>query len=175
MKLLLASLIAAAVAMTTPAQAAQATKPPATPAAKPAATPTTKPAAAGGKARTIELVGSEKMQYDKTEIAAKPGETIRLVLKSVGTMPKAIMAHNFVLLKEGVDAVEFNKAAFNARETGFIPADKKADVIAATDLAGGGETVEVTFKVPAKAGSYNFICSFPGHFAMGMRGKLVVK
>src|SRR5688572_28081903 len=167
MKLLFASLIAAAVATSTPAQAAQATKPAATPASKPAAT--------GGKPRTIEIVGTEKMQFDKTEIAAKPGETIRIVLKAVGTMPKSIMAHNFVLLKDGVDAVEFNKAAFNARDTGFIPPDKKADVIAATDLAGGGETVEVTFKVPAKAGSYNFICSFPGHFAMGMRGKLVVK
>ena len=180
MKLLLASLIAASVAIAPPAQAAQGTKPApptstSTPApTKPAAT-TTKPATGGAKPRTIELVGTEKMQYDKAEIAAKPGETIRIVLKSVGTMPKAIMAHNFVLLKDGVDAVEFNKSAFNARETGFIPPDKKGDVIAATDLAGGGETVEVTFKVPAKAGTYNFICSFPGHFAMGMRGKLVVK
>ena len=32
-----------------------------------------------------------------------------------------------------------------------------------------------TFKVPAEAGSYDYICSFPGHFAAGMRGKLVVK
>jgi azurin len=178
MKVLLVSLIAASVAIAAPAQAAQGTKPAPTatsaPPAKPAAT-TTKPATGAGKPRTIELTGTEKMQFDKTEIAAKPGEMIRIVLKSVGTMPKAIMAHNFVLLKEGADAVEFNKSAANARETGFIPADKKGDVIAATDLAGAGETVEVTFKAPAKAGSYNFICSFPGHFAMGMRGKLIVK
>jgi azurin len=163
MKILFATLLAAAVAASTPAHGAQATQ-------------ATKPAAGAAKAaRTIELVGTEKMTYDRQEITAKPGETIRIVLKSVGTMPKAIMAHNFVLLKDGVDAVEFNKAAFNARETNFIPPDKKGDVIAATALAGGGETVEVTFKVPAKAGSYNYVCSFPGHFAMGMRGKLIVK
>lgn len=131
--------------------------------------------AADGKARTIELTGSEKMKFDKEEIVAKPGETIRIVLKAVGTMPKTIMAHNFVLLKPTADVVEFNKAAFNARPTDFLPPEKKDDIIAATGLAGGGETVEVTFKVPAKAGSYNFICSFPGHFAMGMRGKLIVK
>jgi azurin len=130
---------------------------------------------AGSKPRTIELVGSEKMKFDKEEIVVKPGETIRVVLTSVGTMPKTIMAHNFVLLKPGADAVEFNKAAFNARETGFIPPDKKDEIIAATALAGAGETVEITFKVPTKPGSYNFICSFPGHFAMGMRGKLIVK
>lgn len=138
-----------------------------------AAAQTAKPA--GAKARTIELIGTEKMKFDKEEIVAKPGETIRIVLKSVGTMPKTIMAHNFVLLKPTADVVEFNKAAFNARPTEFLPPDKKGDIIAATGLAGGGETVEVTFKVPAKAGSYTFICSFPGHFAMGMRGKLIVK
>ena len=135
-------------------------------AAKPAAT---------AKARTVELIGDEKMKFDKDEIVAKPGETIRLVLKAVGTMPKAIMAHNFVLLQPTADVAEFNKAAFNARPTDFIPPDKKSDIIAATALAGGGETVEVTFKVPAKAGSYTYLCSFPGHFAMGMRGKLIVK
>jgi azurin len=166
-KLLSVCILGAAIAV--PASAAQATKPAAG----------TKPAsgqpAAAGKARTIEITGDDKMKFDKEEITAKPGETIRVVLKAVGQMPKAIMSHNFVLLKPGVDAVEFNKSAANARDTGFIPADRKADVIAATALAGAGETVEVTFKVPAKPGSYNFICSFPGHFAMGMRGKLVVK
>ena len=136
---------------------------------------TTANKAAAGKARTIELIGTEKMKFDKEEIVAKPGETIKIVLKAEGTMPKTIMAHNFVLLKPGVDATEFNKASFNARATDFIAPERKDDVIAATGLAGAGETVEVVFKVPAKPGNYNFLCSFPGHFAMGMRGKLVVK
>ena len=164
MKLLFVSVITAVIAAATPMHAAQAAQP----------APAAKPAASGSKARTIELTGTEKMKFDKEEIDAKPGETIRIVLKAVGTMPKTIMAHNFVLLKPGADAAEFNKAAFNARETGFLPPDKKDEIIAATALAGAGETVEVTFKAPAKPGNYNFICSFPGHFAMGMRGKLVV-
>jgi len=136
---------------------------------------TTTDKAAAGKARTIELIGTEKMKFDTEEIAAKPGETLRIVLKAVGTMPKAVMAHNFVLLKPGVDATEFNKASFNARATDFIAPERKDDVIAATGLAGAGETVEVVFKVPAKPGNYTFLCSFPGHFAMGMRGMLKVK
>jgi azurin len=126
-------------------------------------------------ARTIELTGDDKMKFDKTELTAKPGETIRVVLKSTGTMAKTIMGHNFVLLTLEADVAEFNTAAFNARATDFIPPDKKDSIIANTALAGPGETVEVTFKVPAKAGNYNFLCSFPGHYAMGMRGKLLVK
>ena len=70
---------------------------------------------------------------------------------------------------------EFSKAAFNARETEFIPAAMKTAVLAHTTLAGPGESVEVTIKVPAKAGSYPYLCSFPGHFALGMKGTLAVK
>jgi azurin len=62
-----------------------------------------------------------------------------------------------------------------AGATAYIPAARASDVLASTALAGGGETVEVTFKAPAAAGTYTFLCSFPGHFAVGMRGTLVVK
>jgi azurin len=142
------------------------------PAAKPAATAQDAPAKA---ARTVELIVGDNMKFDKTEIAAKPGESLRVVLKSNGTMPKTVMGHNFVLLKLGVDQVEFNKAAFTARETDFVPPAKKADVIANTPIVGPGETVETTFTVPAKPGRYPYLCSFPGHFALGMRGTLIVK
>lgn len=126
-------------------------------------------------ARTVQITGTDTMKFDKTEIAAKPGETLRIVLKNVGTMPKIVGGHNFVLLKLGTDQVEFTKAAFNARETEFIPPSMKTAVLAFTALAGPGETVEVIVKVPAKAGSYPYLCSFPGHFALGMKGMLVVK
>ena len=151
------------------AAAAQTTTPPAKAPAK------AKAAAPAGAARTVELTAGDNMKYDTPEITAKPGETLKIVLKNVGTMPKMAMAHNFVLLKAGTDAVEFNKAAFNARETDFIPPAQKDAVIAHTGLTGPGETADVTFKVPAKPGTYTFVCSFPGHFALGMRGTLVVK
>jgi azurin len=112
---------------------------------------------------------------DDDTIAARPGETLHVVLKNTGTMPKAAAAHNFVVLKAGTDQVAFNNAAFNARETDFIPPQMKDAVLASTGLAGPGETVETTFKVPAKPGRYAFLCSFPGHFGLGMRGTLVVK
>jgi azurin len=131
--------------------------------------------AAKGEGRTIELTGTEQMKFDKTELAARPGEKLHVVLKAVGAMPKAVMGHNFVLLKPGASALEINNAAFNARATDFIPESMKDQILAFTPLAGAGETVEVTFNAPAKPGSYTYLCTFPGHFAMGMRGTLVVK
>jgi azurin len=144
--------------------------------------PPTKPAPAkpaGGKAaggaRTIEITGGDDMKFSVTEITAKPGETIRIQLKNIGTLPKMAMAHNVIVLKPTTKVVEFSTAAASARETDFIPAAMKSEVLASTGLAGPGETVEATLKVPAAAGSYPFLCSFPGHFTAGMKGNLVVK
>ena len=50
-----------------------------------------------------------------------------------------------------------------------------SDGITTRRVAGAGETVEVTFKVPAAAGDYTYLCSFPGHFQAGMKGTLTVK
>jgi azurin len=157
--MLLASLVAV-VLLSAPASPAS----PAVDQAKPASS-----------ARTVEITGGDDMKYNVTTIAAKPGETLRVRLVSKGTLPKVAMAHNFVLLKLTAKALEFANAAAMARATDFIPPDMKDQVLAATGLAGPGETVEVTVKVPTAPGTYNFLCTFPGHFAAGMRGTLVVK
>ena len=143
-------------------------------------TQTSKPAPAGaaatqkGAVRTIDIVGTDQMKYDLTEIPAKRNEQLRIRLTSKGTMPKIAMAHNWVLLKLNTSQVKFITAGAQARQTDFIPDEMKDQVIAKTALAGAGETVEVSFKAPAAAGKYPYVCTFPGHFQAGMRGTLNV-
>lgn len=127
------------------------------------------------KVRVVELTGNDQMKFNLATITAKPGETLKVRLKSIGTLPKIAMGHNFVLLAKGTDATAFANAAAMAGATAYIPAAMKAKVLASTALVGPGETVEVTVKVPAVAGSYTYLCSFPGHFLAGMKGVLVVK
>lgn len=143
--------------------------------ASPAPSASQAPKAKAKAARTIEMTGGDDMKYNLTKIDAKRGETLHIVLKSVGTLPKIAMAHNVVVLKLGTDQNEFVKIGMMARETDFIPPEMKAQVLAATKMAGPGETVDVTFTVPAKAGTYPFMCTFAGHFAAGMKGELIVK
>jgi azurin len=125
--------------------------------------------------RLVAITGSDQMKFSVTSITAKPGEPLHVRLKSVGTLPKIVMAHNFVLLAKGTDATAFANAAALAATTAYIPAQFKAKVLASTALAGPGETVDVTFKAPAVAGQYVYLCSFSGHFLGGMKGTLVVK
>ncbi len=138
----------------------------------PTADQTAKPASS---ARLVEIAGGDDMKFSVTSIPAKPGETLRIRLVSKGTLPKIAMAHNVVVLKLGAKQIDFANAAAMASTTAYIPQDMKDQVLAATALAGPGESVEVTFKVPAAPGSYPYICTFPGHFAAGMRGTIVVK
>jgi azurin len=127
-------------------------------------------------ARTITIDADDQMKFSVTEIQAKPGEQLKIVLKGVGTMPKVAMGHNWVLLKAGANATTFaNESMMAGPAANYIAAARKADVLAATDLVGPGETKEITFKVPTAPGTYTFLCSFPGHFAAGMKGTLVVK
>jgi azurin len=147
-----------------PAPGAEQEKKPAAPASAPASGP-----------RTVEIVGGDDMKYSVTSIPAKAGETLRIRLVSKGTLPKVAMAHNVVVLKPGAKQLDFVNAAAMARATDFIPTEMKDQVLAATTLAGPGETVEVVFKVPAVEGNVPFVCTFPGHFAAGMRGNIVVK
>ena len=126
-------------------------------------------------ARTITIGVDDTMKYSVTAITAKPGETLRVVVKSTSTLPKLAMSHNFVLLAPGTNAAAFVKAGANSRDTDYIAVAEKAKVLAMTALAGPAETVEVTFKVPSAAGTYEFICTFPGHYTLGMKGTLTVK
>lgn len=125
--------------------------------------------------RTVHLVATEEMSFDTTRIEAQPGERLRILLRARGTMPKMVMAHNVVILKMGTDAEAFVNASATARATGFIAPALAGRVLASTPLAGPGETVQVTFTAPSTPGRYDFVCSFPGHFASGMRGVLTIR
>ena len=131
-------------------------------------------AAPAGAAKTFTLTGSDNMRFTPAVIRVKAGDKVKVTLKSVSALPKMAMAHNFVLLKAGVDAATVATAGSTARDTDFVSPKSKPQIIVASALAGGGESVTVEFTAPA-AGKYQFICTFPAHFAAGMVGQLIVE
>lgn len=115
------------------------------------------------------------MKFDVTTITAAPGEKIKVVLTNSSNLPKAVMGHNWILLKAGTDPVAFAQAAAPAVTTGYIPVNLGDKIIAHINLLGPGESGEVVFTAPAEPGVYPFLCSFPGHCAVGMKGTFTVK
>jgi azurin len=124
---------------------------------------------AAGNALVIE--SNDQMRFNKDELRAVSG-TVTLTLKHVGKMEKSIMGHNLVILKPGTDVADFSLKAVDAKDTDYIPASEKDKVLAHTKLIGGGESDTIEFTI--EKGTYDFICSFPGHASL-MKGKLIVE
>ena len=120
----------------------------------------------------LYLTGNDKMKYNKEELKVKAGFTVKLVFEHVGKMSVQTMGHNFVLLKKGVDKMAFGQEASSYASEGYIPPNTDK-VIAHTEMIGGGKKTTITFEAPPK-GTYDYICSFPGHVAL-MNGKFIVE
>ena len=76
-------------------------------------------------------------------------------------MPIQSMGHNFILLNDQANLAEFSKKA-NTSQPDYIPDDMTSVIVAHTKLLGPGESDTIEFTVPA--GTYTYICSFPGHY-----------
>lgn len=126
-------------------------------------------------AAPLEISGNDTMRFNRTELEAEAGKETTLVFKNVGTLPKAAMGHNFVLLKPGTDLAAFGNGAATAAANDYIPTEQKLaeQVVAHTKVLGPGESDQITFHI-TEPGEYPYICSFPGHWAI-MRGVLHVK
>lgn len=144
-----------------------------TTASAPAATPVASAPKSG--AASFEITANDAMKFSVTRLEVNAGQDVTVTLVNTGNVPKAAMGHNWVLLKKGVDAKAFSDAAVMAMATEYIPAAKAGDVIAHTKLLGPKQSDEVKFKAPSEPGEYPFVCTFPAHFASGMKGVLVVK
>jgi len=123
--------------------------------------------------RTVSITGNDQMQYNIHEIKAKPGETLRIKLTNIGRMPAQTMAHNWVLLQK-MDAGAVNAFAMSASTKPDHLPDDKTPIIAHTKMLGPGESDTIEVTAPSEAGSYPYICTFPGHAAL-MKGQFIVE
>ena len=118
------------------------------------------PATGGGAALTSNTGDGAAMAYAQTSLEASAG-SVTLTFNNKGAMP-----HNWTLVKQGEE-----DAALASATSG--PDYLAAGAIAQTKMANAGESDTITFTV--EAGTYTFICTFPGHYISGMKGTLVVK
>lgn len=120
----------------------------------------------------VVLLATDMMQFDKNEIRVPAGKKIQLTLRHTGKQAVEVMGHNFVLLTQGTEIPAFGAKASAARDNAYIPQDTDA-VIVHTKMLGGGQSDTIEFDPPAP-GTYDFICSFPGHYSV-MKGKFIVE
>ncbi|RYZ43613.1 MAG: dehydrogenase, partial [Sphingobacteriales bacterium] len=119
---------------------------------------------------TIKVV-KDVMKFDKQVINVKAGTTVRLIVQNPD-----FMQHNLVLIKIGTlktVGAAADKLAQDAdgAKVNYVP--KMPEVLQATPLINPGGKYTLTFKVPATAGDYPYVCTFPGHWRV-MNGTMRV-
>lgn len=124
-----------------------------------------------GDVTKLVINSNDLMQYDRKELRAKAGTKVELTLNHTGKMAKEAMGHNLAILKMGTNLPDFAQRAIEATDNEYIP--EGDEVLVHTKLIGGGESTTITFDAPEK-GTYDFLCTFPGHYAL-MQGKFIVE
>ncbi len=124
-----------------------------------------------GELVKVVVNSDDQMRFDTDEIKVKAGSRVELTLNHTGSFPKESMGHNLVILSAGVDLNDYAQRAMSASDNNYVLDGD--ETIAGTIVIGGGESTTITFDAPA-AGSYQFVCTFPGHF-FNMQGNFIVE
>lgn len=132
------------------------------------------PVSSRADGKNVIIQATDDMKYDLTAIEAEAGQTINLTLTNAGKMPKVAMAHNLVILKPGTDVTAFVTAASRQSANGYLPVAEADSILVSTRLLGPGESDTIQF-TPKESGAYDFVCTFPAHMLLGMRGTIAVK
>ncbi len=125
--------------------------------------------------REIKIEGHDNLRFTVETIKASPGEKLKITLKTISNMDKSQMAHNWVLLKQGTDGLNFVTKGLQHPDNDYIDPDLEGKIIAHTDMLGGGETDSIVITVPEEKGKYEYVCTFRAHYQAGMKGHLIVE
>lgn len=124
--------------------------------------------------KKIDIEATDQMKYDVTDITVKVGQPVTITLTNSGSLPKAAMAHDLVVLRLGTDAADYVKASSAHAAENYLAPELADKVLRATKLLGPGESDTITF-TPKAAGTYDYVCTFPAHYAAGMHGTITVE
>ncbi|MBE2283688.1 MAG: hypothetical protein IAE77_09560 [Prosthecobacter sp.] len=118
---------------------------------------------------TIKTMTAQ-MKYDTTELLVQPGQPVKLVFENGDDLP-----HNLVFCKPGTDtaamALKQMEKPDVALKRNWLPDDPR--IWLHSKMLNPHEKEELSFTAPEKAGTYPYVCTFPGH-ALTMRGELKV-
>lgn len=123
---------------------------------------------------TVESTDSMTFGDTKDIKISKSCKTFTVNLTHTGSLPKAVMGHNWVLSKEA-DAQPISTDGMAAGIDKDYLKEGDTRIIAHTKIIGAGEKDSVSFDVSKLSADekYQFFCSFPGHISM-MKGSVTL-
>ena len=116
--------------------------------------------------------GATEFKYDKETLEAPAGSKIKLKFSN-NTNSNDEVGHNWVLVKPGQEDSVLANGIAAGDDKDWLNTDDPG-IIAHTRLIEGDQSNSITFDAPPP-GSYMYVCTFPEHYAGGMKGTLTIK
>ncbi len=113
-------------------------------------------AACGGPGTSEITVGMSEFSFTPSSNSVSAGSEVTVSVTNDGTLE-----HNWVVMKAGYTV-----------DSPFDESDQ-ANVFAETSVGAGGSST-FSFTAPSDEGTYQVVCSVPGHLEGGMEGSLSV-
>ncbi|MDB6077501.1 MAG: hypothetical protein JWO82_1248 [Akkermansiaceae bacterium] len=115
----------------------------------------------------------EQLRYDTPRLVVEAGKPLQVIFENMDAMP-----HNLVFVQPGTfqavatDVQTQAPDKLDSKGRAYVP-EGDPRVIAATKLIESGQKETLSLTAPDKEGEYEYVCTFPGHWAI-MHGKLIV-
>jgi azurin len=117
----------------------------------------------------------EQMRYDTPRLVVEAGKPFEIILENTDFMP-----HNLVVVRPGTRqrigeaSAEMSPDQLDNRGRSYVPGGSRGrDILGATKLLEPGQKEVLRLTAPRQEGSYEYVCTYPGHWEM-MWGTLVV-
>ncbi|WP_367870920.1 plastocyanin/azurin family copper-binding protein [Luteolibacter sp. Populi] len=115
----------------------------------------------------------EQLRYDTARLVVEAGKPFQVIFENPDAMPHNLVFVQPQTLQAVSETVQANPPdKLDGQGRAYVP-DKDSRVIAATKLIEAGQKTTLALTAPEKEGVYEYVCTFPGHWAI-MQGKLVV-
>ena len=110
--------------------------------------------------RTVAVDMSDAMRFTPAKISVKKGETVRFVVKNSGQLKHEMVLGTAKELREHAELMK-KFPEMEHEDPNQLSLD-------------GGKTGELVWQF-TRSGTFDFACLRPGHFDVGMHGKIAVR
>ncbi len=119
------------------------------------------PGLAAAVTKTVTVTALDNMRFAPAGVSVKPGQTVRFIIRNGGKI-----THEFVI----GDRAEQREHEAEMRANPNMKMDRDPNGVTIEP----GKTQELIWQFPKHAGTVEYACHEPGHFAAGMIGYIHV-